>query len=167
MGEYPLKIAISIDQLLDLIDRGHSPNSIEYCIEPSDEIADHLTWIHKVDQQLSAIRATGKNTYSLPGGDSLPKEPYTVTLTREIKNVLGISLKIPSFEQLGIFEAGAYDSEAFALRRSTYYSAEYTGTINILPRTGEVCWLGYKDRKKVSEVDKIIFDLLKDTGQLI
>ncbi len=161
------KFGTAIDRLLDLIDKGHSLNSIDYYIEPSDEIIDQLTWIHIVDQKLLAIRPTGKTTYSLPGGERMPKESDAMTLTRVIKNVLGIILEIPSFDHLGIFEARADDSKPFILARSTYYSAEYTGTIAIKPEAGEICWLNYRDREKVSEVDKIIFDLLKDTGQLI
>ncbi|MBU2903636.1 NUDIX domain-containing protein [Arenibacter algicola] len=161
------KFGSAIDQLLDLIDKNHSLNSIDYYIEPSTEIIDQLKWIHIVDQKLLAIKPAGNTKYILPGGQKEPKESDVMTLSREIKNELGIILEISSFEHLGIFEARADDNKPTILVRSTCYAAQYTGTLTIMPEVGEIFWLHYKDREKVSEVDKLIFDLLKDSGQLI
>ncbi len=160
------KFGTAIDQLLDSIDKNHSLNSIDYYIEPSSEIIDQLVWILIVDQKLLAIRPKGKNNYMLPGGQKELKESDVMTLSREIKNELGIILEISSFEHLGIFEARADGRKPNILVRSTCYSSEYTGELNFDPEVGEIFWLNYKDRESVSEVDKLIFDFLKDSGRL-
>jgi len=161
------KFGMAIDQLLNFIDKNHSLNSIDYYIEPSSEIIDLLVWIHIVDQKLLAIKLKGNNSYILPGGQKEPKESDVIALSREIKDGLGIILEISSFEHLGIFEAAADNGKTGILVRSTFYSAEYTGEPTINPEEGDILWLNYKDRERVSEVDKLIFDFLKDSGRLI
>ncbi|MCM4151485.1 NUDIX domain-containing protein [Arenibacter sp. N53] len=161
------KFGTAIDQILDFIDKNHSLNSIDYYIEPSSEIIDHLAWVHIVDQKLLAIIPKGRNNCILPGGKKEPKESDAMALSREIKVELGIILEISSFEHLGIFEARADNNQPGILVRSTCYSSEYTGELAIIPQAGEILWLNYKDREKVSEVDKLIFDYLKDSGRLI
>lgn len=156
-----------IDQLLDFIDKNHSLNSIDYYIEPSSEIIDQLVWVYIEEQKILTIKLKGKTKYTLPKGQKEPKESDVIALSREIKNELGIILEISSFEHIGIFEARAEDRNPGILVRSTSYSANFTGVPTIDPKVGEIVWLNYKDRERVSEVDKLIFDFLKDSGQLI
>ncbi|MBC8767035.1 NUDIX domain-containing protein [Arenibacter sp. BSSL-BM3] len=160
------KFGTAIDQLLDFIDKNHSLNSIDYYIEPSSEIIDQLAWIHVADQKLLAIKPKGKTNFILPGGQKEPKESDVMTLSREIKDELGIILDISSFEHLGIFEARANGRKPNILIRSTCYSSEYTGELKVNPEVGEIFWLNYVDRESVSEVDSLIFDILKDSGLL-
>ena len=48
----------------------------------------------------------------------------------------------------------------------TCYTAEYTGTLAASSEIEEIAWLAYADRPRVSAVDKIIFDYLRETGRL-
>lgn len=161
------KFGKAIDQLLDFLDKNHSLNSIDYYIEPSAEIIDQLAWIYILDQKLLVIRPNGTSKYRLPGGLKEPNESDAMALTREIKEELKIILEISSFEYIGIFEAQADGRKPAILARTTCYSSKYEGKLAGNMEFGEILWLNYKDRGKVSEVDKLIFDYLKDSGQLV
>lgn len=179
------KFGSAIDKFLDFLDKGHSLNSIDYYIEPSDEILDELVWIHVVDQKLLGYRPKGKVGFMLPGAQKEPKVSDAMALSEKIKENWNISLDISSFTYLGIFEARE-DSEAsrgkpdgqkqtyeasngipVILVRKTGYSSEYKGEISMDPELGKIVWLKYQDRKNTSEADKLILDFLKDSGQLI
>lgn len=58
----------TIDKILDTIDPDHSLNSVDYYIEPTEQIIDKLAWIHVVDKQILSTRSKGKEKYYIPGG---------------------------------------------------------------------------------------------------
>ena len=161
------KFGSAIDKLLDFLDKNHSLNSIDYYIEPSEEILDQLAWIHIVDQKLLAIRPIGKTQYILPGAQKELKRSDVMVLAKKIKEDWNISIDISTFEYIGVFEAQADGKGPGILVRKTCYFSEYTGEISVDQELGEIVWLQYQDRKNASEVDKFIFDFLKDSDQLI
>lgn len=156
----------AIDKFLDFLDKNHSLNSIDYYIEPSDEILDQLVWIHIVDQKLLAYKPKGKTGFMLPGAQKKPKVSDAMTLFEKIKENWNISLDISSFTYMGIFEAQDNSAVAGILVRKTGYSSKYMGEMAIDPELGEIVWLKYQDRKNISEADKLILDSLKDLNLL-
>jgi 8-oxo-dGTP diphosphatase len=48
----------------------------------------------------------------------------------------------------------------------TCYKAEYEGVLKAANEIAEIKWLNYKDLDIVSEVDKKIFEFLKEKGAL-
>jgi hypothetical protein len=52
------------------------------------------------------------------------------------------------------------------LVRMTCYTADHRGTPAPSSEIEEIRWLGYRDRDRVSPVDRIIFDHLRQTGRL-
>lgn len=48
----------------------------------------------------------------------------------------------------------------------TCYTADHQGTPVPSSEIEEVVWLGYGDRDRVSPVDQVIFDHLRETGRL-
>src|SRR5680860_1506515 len=64
----------NIDKLLDDIDPNHSLNSIDYYIEPSDQIIDKLGWVHIVEGRILMTRTEGREKYYIPGGKREPGE---------------------------------------------------------------------------------------------
>lgn len=161
------KFGMAIDKLLDFLDKNHSLNSIDYYIEPSKEILDQLVWVHIVDQKLLATRPIGETRYVLPGAQKAPTISDVMVLTKEIKEGWKITLDISSFEYIGVFEARVDGKGPGILVRKTCYFSEYSGDMSIDPEQGEIVWLKYQDRKNASEVDKLIFDFLKDSDLLI
>ncbi|HUH46522.1 MAG TPA: hypothetical protein VLZ54_05160 [Arenibacter sp.] len=155
-----------IDAFLDLIDKGHSLNSIDYYVEPSLEILDVLTWVQVMDQKILTLRRTGQGKYNIPGGIKEKGEPDALGLYRILKEELKIGLDLPSLRYIGIFEARAAGQAPNIIDRKTCYSAAYLDIFSPNTDVVEIVWLNYRDREKVSEVDKLIFDFLKDSGQL-
>ncbi|MCM4169614.1 hypothetical protein KCTC52924_00398 [Arenibacter antarcticus] len=152
-----------IDNLLNLIDKDHSLNSIDYYIEPTPEVLDLLSWIHIIDLEVLILFDKNKGTFSLPGGGKIKGKPDATVLHWHIKEKLNIDLEIPNMEYLGIFEAQTASKKPVLIDRKTCYSANYTGIITPDPLNTEVVWLNYSDREKLSEVDKLIFDFLKES----
>lgn len=155
-----------IDAFLDRIDKDHSLNSIDYYIEPSPEILEILAWVHITDQKILTIRTKDQVTYSIPGGSKEKEKSDASVLFKIIKEKLRIELHVPSLYFIGIFEGKADLRAPNIIDRKTYYSATYKGIISPDTDILEVAWLNYSDREKVSEADKLIFDFLKDSGQL-
>jgi len=53
-----------------------------------------------------------------------------------------------------------------AIVKMTCYKADYTGQLKADSEIEEIKWLNYSDKGKISEVDKLIFDHLKENGLL-
>ncbi|MEE9361509.1 MAG: NUDIX domain-containing protein [Cellulophaga sp.] len=156
-----------LDKILDFFDKDHSLNSIDYYIEPTEEIIDKIAWIYLVDNRILSTRSKGKTKYYIPGGKRELGESNADTLAREIKEELSVELLVDTLQYIGIFEAQADNFETGILVRMTCYSGTYKGELRPDSEIEEMVWLSYKDREMVSEVDKIIFDHLKNKGWLL
>lgn len=157
---------ILIDKILDKIDPNHSLNSIDYYIEPTQEVLDVLAWIHIEENRILCTRSLEKDKYYIPGGKRESGETDSQTLFREIKEELQISLDLSSLKFIGIFEAEADGFQPGILVRMRCYMAGYSGELCPDSEIAEMVFLSYSDREMVSEVDKLIFDFLNKKGYL-
>jgi ADP-ribose pyrophosphatase YjhB (NUDIX family) len=155
------------DGFLDGIDPDHTLNSIDYYIEPSNEIIDKLAWIHIVDQKVLCVRSKGREKYYLPGGKKEIGESDAQTIFRGIKEELSVELHLPTLKFIGIFEAQANGQKPGILVRMTCYYASYSGRLLPAAEIEELVWLGYGDKEMTSEVDHLIFDFLNEKGLLV
>ncbi|KAA2264066.1 NUDIX domain-containing protein [Solihabitans fulvus] len=127
---------------------------------------DKVAWIHVVDGRILSTRSHGKDAYYLPGGKREPGESDVETLVREVSEELTVDIDPASSALFGVFAAQAHGREAGVLVQMTCYTAEYRGSLAPSNEIAELAWLSYADRDRVSPVDQIIFDHLRDTGQL-
>lgn len=127
---------------------------------------DKLAWIHIVDRRILSTRSKGKDTYYIPGGKREQGETDEATLIREIREELSIDLLPGSITFFGTFQAQAHGQAEGVIVQMTCYTAAYTGDIRAASEIDEVVWLQYQDKERSSPVDQIIFDYLKDKGQL-
>src|SRR3954469_11460798 len=127
---------------------------------------DKIAWIHVVDGRILSTRSRGKDVYYLPGGKREPGESDAETLVRGIREELTVTISEPTIAPAGIFEAQADGKASGVVVRMTCYTADYTGTLKASSEIEEIAWLDYSDRDRVSAVDKLIFDHLRETGQL-
>ncbi|NHF57998.1 NUDIX domain-containing protein [Flavobacteriaceae bacterium TP-CH-4] len=156
-----------IDKVLDIIDPNHSLNSIDYYIEPSDQIIDKLAWIHLEHGKILSTRSKGKVNYYIPGGKREVGETDGQALYREIKEELSVDLQLPTLKFMGIFEAQADGHQPGIFVRMTCYFGNYAGKLKPDAEIEEMVWLRYADRDKVSKVDELIFDYLHNKGLLL
>ncbi len=155
-----------IDTILDKLDPNHSLNSIDYYVEPTEQIIDKLAWIRIENHQILSTRTIGKTTYYIPGGERENDESDEIALLREIKEELDVKITPDSLEFIGVFEAQADAHKPGILVRMTCYSGSYSGKLKASSEIEEYTWLNYNDKEKVSEVDKLIFDYLHHKGIL-
>lgn len=155
-----------IDALLDKIDPNHSLNSIDYYIEPSEDLIDKVAWICIADKKMLCVRSQGKDLFYLPGGKREVGETDAETLIREIREELSVALDPLRLQYMGTFEAPAHGQSREALVRMRCYKSPYDGELNPQSEIAEMRWLGYEERDQVSAVGQLIFDHYKAIGEM-
>lgn len=130
------------------------------------KIIDKLAWIELKDKTVLSTKSYGKDKYYLPGGKRETGETDEQALVREINEELSVTIDNKTLNYIGTFEAQAHGHEEGILVKMTCYAAEYSGELKVSSEIEEMKWLKYSDKDKISEVDKLIFDNLKDKGLL-
>ncbi|WP_299681812.1 NUDIX domain-containing protein [uncultured Dokdonia sp.] len=129
-------------------------------------LIDKIALIETKDRSILSTRSKGKEKYYIPGGKREGQETDTETLIREIKEELSVSIDPVSISYFGTFTAPSDGAPQGVQVQMTCYTATYTGTLTANSEIEEIVWLTYQDIKKVSAVDKLIFNFLKDRGEL-
>lgn len=130
------------------------------------KLIDKLAWIEIKDKSILSTKTFGKDKYYIPGGKRESGETDEQALCREIKEELSIEIKHDSMRFLGVFQAQAHGHAVGTVVKMTCYRADYTGQLKADSEIEEIKWLNYSDKDKISEVDKLIFDHLKENGLL-
>lgn len=130
------------------------------------KIIDKLAWIEIVNKKILSIKSFGKNKYYIPGGKREYDETDEQALSREIKEELSVELNSDTLKYIGVFKAHAHGHSADTFVKMTCYSASYTGLLKANSEIEEIIWLSYLDKDKISEVDKLIFNFLKEKNML-
>jgi 8-oxo-dGTP diphosphatase len=127
---------------------------------------DKIAWVHTKDGRVLSTRSRGKQTYYLPGGKREAGESDEACVCREIREELSVELRPETLRKLGVFEAQADGREEGVKIVMPCYAAEYSGELSASAEIQEYVWLGYSDRERCAPVDQIIFDWLRDRGEL-
>jgi 8-oxo-dGTP diphosphatase len=130
------------------------------------KLIDKIAWIELKDKKLLSTRSKGKDVFYIPGGKREFQETDEQTLIREIKEELNVELIPASIAYVGTFQAQAHGHASGIEVKMECYKGTYNGTIAASSEIEEVIWLTYKDRDRVSPVDKLIFDWLKQKDLL-
>ncbi|MBC9934910.1 NUDIX hydrolase [Chitinophaga qingshengii] len=126
------------------------------------KIIDKLAWIEIENKSILSTRSLGKQRYYIPGGKREEGENDEQALCREIWEELSVELDVPTLKFVGTFEAQADSHPDGVLVKMTCYMANYKGTLKECSEIEDFRWLKYADKDKISEVDKLIFDFLKE-----
>ncbi|CAM1372910.1 NUDIX hydrolase [Tenacibaculum xiamenense] len=127
---------------------------------------DKIAFIETKNGQILSTRSKGKSTFYIPGGKRDEGESDEETLIREMHEELKVNIKKETINYIGTFSAQADGARDGVFVKMTCYEAEYTGALEASSEIEEFKWLNYKDIDIVSEVDKVIFDFLKEKGEL-
>ena len=155
-----------MDKILDIIDPNHSLNSIDYYIEPTEDIIDKVAWIYLKDKKMLCVRSQGKELFYLPGGKREPGETDEQTLLREIKEELNVELDPKSLLFEKMFEAPADQQFPGTLVRMHCYKARFSGELKAQAEIAEMQWLSYKEYNRLSPAGKIVFDYYRSEGEM-
>ena len=139
---------------------------MEIITNPMKEI-DKIALIKVSNGQILSTKSKGKNKYYIPGGKRESGETDQETLIREIQEELNVEIIEHSIEYFGTFKAQSDGAPKGIIVKMTCYTANYTGQPKENSEIEEIKWLNYSDLDIVSEVDKIIFKNLKESGLLI
>lgn len=130
------------------------------------KIIDKLAWIEIKDKAILSTKSYGKDKYYIPGGKREQGETDEQALCREIKEELSVDLDKNSIFFLGVFEAQAHSHPDGTIVKMTCYTANYSGTLVEAAEIEEIKWLSYEDKDIISDVDKLIFNFLKEHNML-
>ncbi|OQP42949.1 DNA mismatch repair protein MutT [Niastella yeongjuensis] len=125
-------------------------------------IIDKLAWIAIENRMVLSSRSFGKDKFYIPGGKREAGETDEQALLREIKEELNVELDKTTLKAFGIFQAQAHGHAEGVIVKMTCYTAAYTGTLSPQSEIEEIAWLTYADKDKISHVDILIFDYLKE-----
>ncbi|MEH6306941.1 NUDIX domain-containing protein [Olivibacter sp. CPCC 100613] len=104
--------------------------------------------------------------YYLPGGKRELGESDMEALIREITEELTINIDPDTIKFYGEFSAQAHGHPEGVIVNMRCYTATFRGSLQAAAEIEEIAWLAYNDKPRVSEVDKLIFDDLKEKGLL-
>jgi 8-oxo-dGTP diphosphatase len=125
-------------------------------------VIDKLAWIEIKDKSILSTRSYGKDKFYIPGGKREEGETDVQAIIREIKEELNVDLNSDSLKFVGVFEAQAHGHATGIVVKMTCYTANYSGMLQATSEIEEITWLNYADQDKISDVDKIIFDYLRE-----
>ncbi|MEL6538915.1 MAG: NUDIX domain-containing protein, partial [Bacteroidota bacterium] len=89
------------------------------------------------------------------------------TLVREVAEELNVEIDPATIVYVGTFEAQADGHPEGVLVKMTCYAARYDGVLQPTSEIEEIRWLNYQDWGLISPVDKLIFQFLKEKGDLV
>lgn len=128
---------------------------------------DKIAYIRVENGEILSTKSKGRSKYYIPGGKRENNEIDEETLIREIREELNVSIIPSTINYFGTFKAQADSHNVGIVVNMTCYTADYEGNLEPCSEIEEIKWLSYADRENVSEVDKIIFDFLKENGELL
>ena len=128
---------------------------------------DKIALIKIENGQILSTKSKGKNKYYIPGGKRENNETDEQTLIREIQEELSVDIIPESIEYIGTFKAQSDGDAKGIIVKMTCYKADYIGIPKESNEIAEIKWLNYTDLNIISEVDKIIFKHLKESGLLV
>lgn len=123
-------------------------------------------WIHTLGRRVLVARSKGNTVFFFPGGGPEKGETSEQTLIREVKEELGADIVRRTIRLLGIFEAPSFEFPETIPIRMSCYAAAYRGRLIPSSEVEEIAWFSYLDRDRVSMVDGVVFDYLKEKGEI-
>ena len=130
------------------------------------KLIDKPAWIEIENNSILLTKSYGKDKYYIPGGKREIGETDEQALIREIYEELSVTVDKSTLTFIGIFEAQAHGQPEGVFVKMTCYSGDYSGELKASSEIEEIEWFDYSDRDKVVEVDKLIFDHLKQNKLL-
>ncbi|MCQ9184843.1 NUDIX domain-containing protein [Streptomyces sp. IBSBF 2953] len=128
-------------------------------------VPEKVAWVLLRDGLVLVTRSHGRDRFYFPGGHREPGESDSETLVREIAEELQAAIDPGSMAHFGTFEVGEGHPEHGPFRMICY-TADHRGELTPAREIAEKAWFRYADRNRVSAVDGMVFDALRQAGRL-
>ncbi|WP_046732022.1 NUDIX hydrolase [Streptomyces humi] len=129
------------------------------------DVPEKVAWILVRDERVLVTRSHGRDRFYLPGGHREPGESDGETLVREIAEELRAAIDPGSMVHLGTFEIGEGHPDHGPFRMICY-TADHRGELIPSREIAEKAWFRCADRDRVSAVDGLALDALREAGLL-
>jgi 8-oxo-dGTP diphosphatase len=129
-------------------------------------VIETVAWVRVEAGRILCARSHGRDAFYIPGGKLEPGETELDALVREIKEELSVDLIPRTASHLATYRAQAHGQADGVAVVMSCYTADYQGTPVASREIAELGWFGYADRQLVAPVDQLLFDSLRDSGQL-
>lgn len=130
------------------------------------KVIDRVSLIYLQNGRLLTARTRGKTAWFIPGGKREAGESDLETLTREIKEELGVDIVPGTARYYGTFTGHANGKDPDVSVKLTCYTAALSDAPRPSSEIEELRWLTTADMEIVPEADKPIYQRLHDEGQL-
>jgi 8-oxo-dGTP diphosphatase len=123
---------------------------------------DKLAYIYIKDKKILVTLSKGKDTWYIPGGKREKGETDYQALIREVKEELVVDLLQDTITKYGIFEAQAHGKPEGTIVRMTCYESKFEGDLAPSSEIEKIDFFSYSQIDRVSPVDILIFNDLKE-----
>ena len=127
---------------------------------------DKIAFIELRNGKILSSKSKGKNKFYIPGGKREKEETDKKTLIREVKEELSVDINASSIKYFGTFSAQSDGDKEGVVVKMTCYKATFTGQLKANNEIEMLKWLDSSDLEIISEVDKKIFNHLKENKEL-
>lgn len=125
---------------------------------------DKIAYIYLKDKKVLVTLSKGKDTWYIPGGKREHGETDYQALIREVKEELSVDLQPETIAYYGTFEGQAHGELEGTMVRMTCYLGDFEGKMYPAAEIQEMAYFTYAQKLRVSHVDHLIFDDLKEKG---
>jgi 8-oxo-dGTP diphosphatase len=125
---------------------------------------DKVAWIHIEDRKVLFVRSAGKTAFFTPGGKREAGESDLQTLTREVKEELGVDILPNTVKYVDTFKAEAGNPPVKDLWvQIKCYTAEYSGRLQVNSEIEELGWFwSGTDGQYITSVGALLLKSLKE-----
>ncbi|MGW3015793.1 NUDIX hydrolase [Streptomyces longwoodensis] len=130
-----------------------------------NSVPEKVAWVLVRDDRVLVTRSHGRERFHFPGGHRELGESDAETLVREIYEELRATIDPGSMVHFGTYEIGEGHPDHGPFRMICC-TADHRGELTPSREIAENAWFNYADRDRVSAVDAMVFDALRDAARL-
>lgn len=126
------------------------------------KIIEKVAWLRIENRRVLFLRSKGRDKFYFPGGKREKNESDMETLTRELKEELGVEFKPETAVRFEAFRAHADAQAEPTIVESIFYMGDVEGRLVPSSEIEELAWLSSKDGNKLTVLGTAVVQRLKE-----